>query len=201
MTPDRQREIYERVAEGRARAAFDALPIPAHVDLATLSDHQLADVARAREVAYQDALGEVERRRIEKGSTWDEATVAAALAQKRNGGEDFSPRTRISELPPALFRMGYEWCAITMLDVLSGVIGRPSPDIVMIHESEPAGRGLYRLKGEPKVFDPRRRAALDLINTLQNYTSNQQQGMFTTYRLRVTYDPADDQKLAGDGQG
>jgi hypothetical protein len=196
VNAERQQRLAEWAAEKRARAAFDALPTPALVDLKALSDHDLSAITREREVAYQAALGETERRRVEKGApSWSEETFAAALALKRTGAE-MPVRATLGQLPPALFRIGYEWAAITLLDVLSGVLARPSSDIVEICDIEPAGRDLWRIKkgSKPKVFDPRRRAALDLINMLQNYTSNQQQGMFTTYKLRVTYDPAEEVK-------
>jgi hypothetical protein len=190
-------KLREWEARRRAAQAFDALPISPRVDLTTLSDHELSAITREREVAYQDALGEAERRRIEKGiPVWNEERFASALALKRNGQEIPSTAT-IGQLPPALFRMGYEWATITMLDVLSGFIARPSEDIAEITEFEPAYRDLWRIRkgSKPKVYDGRRRAAFDLINCLQTYTTTQQQGMFTTYKLRVEYDPADDEKL------
>lgn len=198
MTPDRQRRVAEWTANQAARAAFDALPRPAFIDLSKLSDHDLSEIIREREVAFQNVLGEAEKRSASnENPEWSEQKVAAALGRKRQG-EKISLRVRINDLPPPLFRMGYEWATMTLLDVLSGFLSHPSEDIVELTELEPVGRDLWRKKknSTPKVFDPRRRAAFDLINILQNYTSNQQRSMFTAYKLRTTYDPADDAKLA-----
>jgi hypothetical protein len=166
-------------------------------DLRELDDEGLAEESRAREVAFQDALAELARRSVAAGDPdWDERKVAALLAQKRGDIDRFDSNFRVNELPPPLFRMGYEWAALSIIRILEGVLKKPSEDIMMTRDFEHVGKGLYRPAGEPRPSDPRRRAALDLIKELERYGKSDLRGMFFRWKRKNAYAPGDDAALA-----
>lgn len=165
------------------------------ITLADHSDFELAEEARRREVALQEAIAEIERRRSDRGQPqWDERTIASHLVRKR---ADHHWHPQIGEqcpidLPPPLFRMGYEWAALSLFAILDRILDRPSDEIYSVSTFAPTGRGLYRMVGKPKVSDKRRRAALDLIEMLERFFKHSD--LFVVKpRRRSTYTAADDQ--------
>jgi len=167
-------------------------------DLAKLDDYELAGVVREREIAFQDALGEVAKRTAEKGvADWSERNVAAQLAMKRQ--DVFADRIHLrspEDAPPPLFRMGYEWAALSLVTVLESILKSPSSDIYEATTFQHVGKGLYKPVGEPRVSDMRRRAAFDLINELDAFAKGRQRGMFFVVKRRSDYAPEDDAALA-----
>lgn len=163
-----------------------------------LDDDELAEEARAREIAFQEVLAEVARRAGKAARTdgWSERGVAACLAAKRKDVRYFNMECEPTKLPPPLFRMGYEWAALSIASMLEGILARPSDDIGMSQEFKCVGNGLYKPEGEPKIFDYRRRAALDLIKLIDDYGKSIQRGMFYVLPARkAEYDPSDDERL------
>jgi hypothetical protein len=186
-------------AEGIARDALLRLQ-PRRVplrDLRELDDEGLAEEARARELAFQDVLAELARRAAFDGDeNWDEPGVAALLAKKRDDIYYSDNGSRIGTLPPPLFRMGYEWAALSIIRILEGVLAKPSEEIQTTTEFQHVGKGLYKPVGEPRPSDPRRRAALDLIQEIEQYGQNTLRGMFFRWKRKNAYAPADDAALA-----
>lgn len=100
-------------------------------------------------------------------------------------------------MPPILFRLGYEWCALTIFGILEQILDTHSDEICIAQSFEPVGRGLYKAVGPEKATDPRRRAALDLIIRLEAFYQARMQGMFFALpRRRSTYTEADDAVLS-----
>lgn len=165
-------------------------------DLRGLDDEGLAEEARDREAAFQDILAELAKRSVADGDPdWDECEVAAMLAQKRDDIYHFDSSSRVNELPPPLFRMGYEWAALSIINILEGVLANPSEDIYATTDFQHVGKGLYKPAGEPRPSDPRRRAALDLIKEIENYGQNTLRGMFFRWKRKNNYAPSDDKDL------
>jgi len=161
-----------------------------------LSDHndfELADEARRREIALQEVLAEIERRRVDRGQPeWSERTIASHLVAKR-ADPKWHPRVGEqcpTDLPPTLFRMGYEWAALSLIAILERILDRPSEEIYQVSTFEPAGRGLYRMVGKPEVSDKRRRAALDLIEMLERFFKHSHL-LTVSPRRRSTYTGVD----------
>lgn len=171
-------------------------------DFSGLDDYQLAELVREREIAFQDALGEVSRRAAEKGvPDWSERNVATILAMKR--ADVFAERIHLrspEEAPPPLFRMGYEWAALTLVTVLESILKSPSNDIRNVSDFESIGNGLWKQTGPIRVNDARRRAAYDLIGELERFARERQRGMFFVVARRSDYKPADDQQILADRQ-
>jgi hypothetical protein len=167
--------------------------------IAELSDEELAAVAGVRERLWQEALCEIERRRIDRNHpAWDENLVAVTLARKR-ADTSFHPRPGErypSDLPPTLFRMGYEWAFLTVVALLERILAKPSDEIMVVSEWEHVEKGLYRKKkNSTKPYDFRRRAAVDLIEMIEQYGESTARTMlFVLPRRRATYTPADDDK-------
>lgn len=195
----RRRGLYCSVADQIADAAMRLLqdrPV-AFRDLRELSDYGLAEEARAREIAFQDALSELARRSAEEGDRdWDERGVAGLIALKRDDIYHFDMKCPPSHLPPPLFRMGYEWAALSIIRILEGVLAKPSEDICTTAEFQHVGKGLYKQVGDPRPSDPRRRAALDLIKEIERYGQNELRDMFFRSKRKNAYTPADDVTLA-----
>lgn len=166
-------------------------------DLRELDDEGLAEEARARELAFQDVLAELAKRTAAEGDLdWDERKVAALLAEKRNDIYHFDSSSRIGTLPPPLFRMGYEWAALSIIRILEGVLEKSSEDIHVSTEFQHVGKGLYKPVGESAPRDYRRRAALDLISELERYGKRDLRDMFFRWKRKNAYAPADDAALA-----
>lgn len=166
-------------------------------DLRELDGLGLAEETRVRELAFQDAVAELARRSATDGDQdWSECKVAAMLAQKRDDIYYCDSSCRIDELPPPLFRMGYEWAALSIIRILEGVLAKPSEDIQTTTEFQRVGKGLYKQVGEPRPSDPRRRAALDLIKEIEHFGQNTLRGMFFRSKRKNAYAPADDAALA-----
>ena len=185
-------------AEDIARAALLRLqPRRASLrDLRELDDLDLAEETREREMAFQDAVAELARRAASGGDQdWDERGVAALLAQKRNDIYHVD-NGQTGTLPPPLFRMGYEWAALSIIRILEGVLAKASEDICTTTEFQHVGKGLYKQVGEPRPSDPRRRAALDLIKEIERYGQNALRGMFFRSKRKSAYTPADDAAIA-----
>ncbi len=167
-------------------------------DLAKLDDYELAGVVREREIAFQEALGEVAKRAAAKGvPDWCERNVAAQLALRRD--DVFADRIHLrspEDAPPPLFRMGYEWAALSLVTVLESILGQPSSDITMTSDFQHVGKGLWKQIGPTRTTDPRRRAALDLINELDSFAKARQRGMFFIVKRKSDYKPEDDAALA-----
>lgn len=162
-----------------------------HLD--QLSDEELSDIVREREVAFGDALAELAKRKDWYGcDQWSDQNALALLAAKRARGE--VPR-RPEGIAPPMFRAGYEWAALSIFIILESILARPSEDAVQLNECEPAGKGLYRFKKVAKVFDPRRRAALDLIELLEGFVNIDLRAFFTLPKRRSTYKPDDDEAV------
>ncbi len=185
-------------AEDIARSALQRLQ-PRRVSLRALQeldDEGLAEEARVRELAFQDALSELATRAASGGDQdWDERSVAAMLAEKRNDIHHVD-NGRTGTLPPPLFRMGYEWAALSIIRILEGVLAKPSEDICTTTEFQHVGKGLYKQVGEPRPSDPRRRAALDLIKEIEYFGQNTLRGMFFRWKRKNAYVPTDDAALA-----
>lgn len=185
-------------AEDIARASLQRLqPRRASLrDLRELDDLGLAEETRAREMAFQDVVAELARRAASEGDQeWNERSVAAMLAEKRNDIHHVD-NGRTGTLPPPLFRMGYEWAALSIIRILEGVLAKPSEDICATTEFQHVGKGLYKQVGEPRPSDPRRRAALDLIKEIEHFGQNTLRGMFFRWKSKNAYAPADDVALA-----
>lgn len=167
-------------------------------DLQQLDDYALAGVVREREIAFQTALGEVARRTADKGAPdWSDRNVAAQLAMKR--ADVFADTIMLrspEDAPPPLFRMGYEWAAMSLVTVLESILRYPSSDIYMATTFQHVGKGLYKPTGESRASDMRRRAAFDLINELDTFAKGRQRGMFFIVKRRSDYKPEDDAALA-----
>lgn len=185
-------------AEDIARSALQRLQ-PRRVSLRALQeldDEGLAEEARVRELAFQDALAELAKRAASGGDQdWDERSVAALLAQKRSDIYHVD-NGQTGTLPPPLFRMGYEWAALSIIRRLEGVLSKPSEDICTTTEFQHVGKGLYKQVGEPRPSDPRRRAALDLIKEIEHYGKSTLRDMFFRSKRKNAYAPADDAVLA-----
>ncbi len=169
------------------------------VNLAALDDHALSEEVRRREVAFQNALAEVARRAAEKGiPDWSERNTAAQLSLKR-ANAPFAARLALEspeDLPPPLFRMGYEWAALSIVYVLESILGHPTSEIHLSQDFEPVGKGLYKPVGKPRPSDPRRRAAFDLISELESFLHDRQRGFFCAFKRKSHYRPEDDAALA-----
>lgn len=159
-------------------------------DLDGLSDDDLAAAIRDREVAYRDALAELAKRKDWYGcDQWTDNAAMIQLSAKHRRQD--CPR-RPAGTAPTMFRAGYEWAALSIFSILESILDKPSEDAVELCESVPAGRGLYKLGNVAKVFDPRRRAALDLIEMLEGFVSIDLKGFFALPVRRSAYNPADD---------
>lgn len=165
-----------------------------------LDEDQLATETRSREIAFQEALAETARRAgaARRVDGWSDRGVASALAAKR---AKLNPEYNLlacepTQLPPPLFRMGYEWAALSIAAMLEQILSHPSDDICQSQAFKHVGNGLYKPIGEARLFDYRRRAALDLINEIENYGKSIQRGMFYVLpSMKAKYAPSDDQKL------
>lgn len=163
-------------------------------ELSDMPDDLLPDEVRRREVALQEACAEVMRRNKENGQPeWDERYVAGVLARKRN---DLHYNPGIGErkpinLPPLLFRMGYEWAVLTLYALLDKYALEPSEDRSLSQEFTPVGKGLFRPKGKPVVTDPRRRAAYDFLETINSFFRHRDM-FFVMPERRSTFRPGDD---------
>jgi len=102
--------------------------------------------------------------------------------------------------PPPLFRMGYEWAALSLVTVLESVLSSPSRDIYLVSDFQHVGKGLWKQIGPARASDPRRRAALDLINELDAFAKGRQRGMFFVVQRKSDYAPEDDAALAASVQ-
>lgn len=171
-------------------------------DLRNLDDEGLAEEARAREVAFQDVLAELARRSASEGDqeSWDERSVASLLAKKRIDINHADSHGRARMLPPPLFRLGYEWAALSIVSILEGVLAKPSEDICSTTEFQHVGKGLYKPIGESRPSDPRRRAALDLIKEIESYGQRTLRDMFFRWKRKNAYTPADDAELLARSQ-
>lgn len=143
------------------------------LDLAELPDRDLAAETRRRETDYQAALAETHRRGLLSGRPpWSEEFTGACLERRRHDPA-WHPNTaegaRIQHLPPPIFRMGWEWCALSIMSILDSVLEKPSDSIAELTQMQPAGRGLYRPVGKPVVRDERRRGAYDLIQLVDGF--------------------------------
>lgn len=168
--------------------------------LAELDAEQLSHEAREREIAFQEVLAEVASRAGEAARTdgWSDRGVAAALAAKRAKLDHWPGPTASNptKLPPPLFRMGYEWAALSIAAMLEQILSRPSDDICQSQKFKHIRDGLYKPDGEPVTVDYRRRAALDLISLIDDYGKSIQRGMFYVLpAVRAEYSPSDDEKL------
>ncbi len=166
-------------------------------DLSLLKDEELASLTRAREIAFQNALGEVARRAAVKGiPDWSERNVAEQIAMKRADVFADVLHLRSAECnPPPLFRMGYEWAALSLVTVLESILKSPSAEICLSTEFQHVGKGFYKKVGQPTPSDPRRRAAKDLLDELEAFSRDRQRGMFFTFSRKSDYAPADDAAL------
>lgn len=126
--------------------------------------------------------------------TWNEREVAAALSEKRRNVHHWqSPPSLTASLAPPLFRMGYEWAALSIVAMLERILSSPSDEICHSQSFESVGRGLYRPVGKPALSDPRRRAAFDLIELIEDFGRSTQRGMFfVSPQRQSTYRPEDD---------
>ena len=168
------------------------------ISVESLDDYELAGVVREREIAFQEALAEVAKRAATKGiPDWSERNVAAQLAMKRK--DVFVNRIHLrspEDAPPPLFRMGYEWAALSLVTVLESILKSPSRDIHMVSDFQHVGKGLWKQIGHARAVDNRRRAALDLINELDAFAKSRQRGMFFVVQRKSDYEPEDDAALA-----
>jgi hypothetical protein len=162
-----------------------------YVDLANLTDDDLSDLVREREKAFGDALAELGRRKDWYGcNEWSDEAALALVAEKRARRD--VPR-RPNGTAPAMFRAGYEWATLAIFFILESILDKPSEDAVLLSEYKPVGRGLYRFDKTAQVFDPRRRAALDLINLLEGFVSIDLRALFALPTRRSAYRPSDDE--------
>jgi hypothetical protein len=163
--------------------------------LSDMPDDLLPDEVRRREVALQEACAEVMRRNKQNGQpVWDEHYVAGILARKRNDLH-YNPgvgEAKPIDLPPALFRMGYEWAVLTLYGLMDRYALEPSEDRCLSQEYTPVGKGLFRPKGKPVVTDPRRRAAYDFLETISSFFRHRETWFFVMPKRRSTFRPGDD---------
>lgn len=170
------------------------------MDLTALDDTALAAETRQREVALQEAIAEVARRNESRGwGVWSEENCAAVVARKRadiRHWERAANRTPEELLPPSLFRLGYEWCALTLFGIFDRLLDKPSKDIMIYQSFEPIGRGLWKPNGPEKAVDYRRRAILDMIQSMETFAKGRMQSMFFALPPRQSsYTEADDENL------
>lgn len=170
------------------------------MDLSTLDDTTLAAETRQREIALQEAIAEVARRNEGRGwDKWSEENCAAVVARKRadiRHWERSATRNPEELLPPSLFRLGYEWCALTLFGIFDRLLDKPSKDIMLCQNFAPAGRGLWKPNGPEQAIDYRRRAILDMIQSMETFSRGRMQSMFFALPpRRSTYTEADDENL------
>src|SRR4051812_39632375 len=102
-------------------------------DLADISERDLAAETQRLEADYRAALAETQRRGLlSDRPPWSEEFTAACLEPRRLD-PSWPPTTaegvRIETIPPPLFRMGWEWAALSIMSILEGVLDRPSDDV------------------------------------------------------------------------
>jgi hypothetical protein len=167
-------------------------------DLAEISERDLAAETQRREADYRAALAETHRRGLLSGrAPWSEEFIAACLERRRLEPDwhlTTAEGARIETVPPPMFRMGWEWAALSIMSILEGVLDRPSEDVREVIPMEVAGRGLYRATGKAHVYDARRRGAFELVELLSRFLKGRTAAMFVPLppQRRDGFKPADD---------
>lgn len=168
--------------------------------LSDMNVHELAAEFRRREAEYREGLAELDRRNALSSRPWSEERTAAWLQRRKTDPEwraDWRAAARennsVENLPPPLFRMGYEWAALSLLMVLESVLSRPSDDSTELWEVTDIGRGRCRIGNRKKVWDVRRRGAVDLIQTLTTFVNTRLGALYTAHPInsKSTFVPSD----------
>lgn len=158
--------------------------------LSEMNVHELADETRRREAEYREGLAELDRRNALSSKPWSEERTAAWLQRRKTDpewGEDWRAAARenssVEDLPPPLFRMGYEWAALSLMMILETVLSRHSEDITELWEVTDIGRGLCKIGDRKKVWDARRRGAFDLVQSLTSFVNTRLVALYTAHPI------------------
>lgn len=138
-----------------------------------LDDDALADLARQLERSLGEALCELHRRQKERFSVWDERLVRAAISRKRS---DLKWHPRASEgfptdLPPPLFRLGWEWAFLSIVALLDASLNFPpgAEQVLVVRNMQPAGRDLFRAVGPERLVNPRKEGLLAALEFIEEW--------------------------------